>query len=99
MAFSASALSGSLARAWSIGPVKIEIQSFVAATSDTSGTVTAKCLSSVDQVLVMSDGTLCQTAAPSISGLTATLAFADPASACAGYSAKAVNGMVILIGR
>lgn len=99
MAFAASALSGLLNRKWSIGPVKIEIQTFSALTSDTTGTVTANALTSVDACILIGSGTLCQTSAPSVSGTTATLAFADPAAACTGYVAKAVNGYVLLIGR
>lgn len=86
-------------RKFSWGPVNIEIQTFSAVSTDTSGTVTATKLSRLDDVLLMGSGSLCQTAAPSISGLTATLAFADPAAACAGYVAKNVNGYLILIGR
>lgn len=98
MAFSASNLSGVLARAFSWGPFKIELQSFSAVSTDTSGTVNSAYLHSIGACVLMGSGTLCQTSAPSISGTAATLAFADPASACAGYSAKNVNGYVILIG-
>lgn len=98
MAFAASALTTE-PRSFSLGPLKIEIQSFSAVSSDTSGSVTAKALSRVDDVILCGGGTLCQTAAPSISGLTATLAFADPAAACAGYVARNVNGYVLILGR
>lgn len=98
MAFSAIA-STSEPRAFSLGPLKVEIQTFSAVSTDTSGTVTATRLSRVDDVLVMGSGSLCQTAAPSISGLTATLALADPASGCAGYAAKNVNGYILIFGR
>lgn len=98
MAFTAAAETGLLARAWSVGPVKFEIQTFSALSTDTSGSVTAKSLSRVDEAVLLSAGTLCNTAAPSISGLTVTLALADPAAACTGYVAKAVNGLVLLIG-
>lgn len=99
MAFSASALSDPYNKAWSWGPVKLEIQRFSAVSSDTSGTATAKSLHQVDQVLLVAEGSVCQTSAPSISGLTATFAFADPASACTGYSAANINGFVIFIGK
>jgi hypothetical protein len=88
MAFAASALTGVLSKKWSIGPVKIEIQSCTCASGDTSGTVAAKTLSSVFACLVISGLKL--TSVPSISGTTATLAFADPVATVAGH--------VILIG-
>jgi hypothetical protein len=88
MAFAAAALTGDLSRAWSIGPVKMEIQSYTVASGDTSGTVTAQRLSRVDHVIVTNllDVTF------TISGTTATLAFADP-------STPGSAGSVILIGR
>lgn len=98
MAFSTSTANGE-ARSFSFGPVKMEIQQFSCLTSDTSGTVTAQRLSRVEDVLFIAGGTLCQTAAPAISGTTVTLAFADPAAACTGYVAKGVNGYVLLLGR
>jgi hypothetical protein len=100
MAFTASILTGELGRKLSIGgAVNIELQSFSCLTSDTAGTVTAVTLSRVDQVVLLAPGTICQTAAPSISGNVATLALADPAAACTGYVAKGVNGLVMLIGK
>lgn len=100
MAFAAAEITtNGLNRAFAWGPLKVEIQSFSAVSTDTSGTVTANHLSRVDSVLLMGEGTLCQTSAPSISGTTVTLAMADPASGATGYVAKNVNGMVILIGR
>lgn len=99
MAFSASALSGVLNRAFSIGPVKIELQSFSCVSTDTSGTATANCLDSVDQAVLLGGGSIDQTSAVSISGSTATFAFADPATACTGYVAKNINGLVLFIGR
>lgn len=89
MAFSASALTGSLAKKWSIGPFKIEIQKFSAASGDTSGTVTAKALSSVDLALVC--GSLVLSSDTTYSSNVATLAFADPVAT--------VKGLVILLGR
>ncbi len=99
MAFVAAAEAGDLNRSFSVGPVKFEIQTFSAISTDTSGTVTALALSRVDACVLMSAGTLCQTAAPSISGTTVTLAMADPSSAITGYVAKDINGLVLLIGR
>lgn len=99
MAFVASAESGDLARSFSVGPVKFEIQTFAAVSTDTSGTVTAARLSRVDECVLLGSGPLCQTSAPSISGTTVTLAMADPASGATGYVAKNINGLVLLIGR
>lgn len=65
-------------RSFSIGPVKVQILTYSAASGDTSGTITADKLSRVDHVIV--DGGLTNTAAPSVSGNVATLAFADPAA-------------------
>lgn len=84
---------------FSLGPLNVEIQAFSAVTTDTAGTVTAKRLSRVDDCIVIGSGTLCQTSAPSISGTSVTLAFADPAAACTGYVAKNVNGYILLLGR
>lgn len=99
MAFSAANISGILARAWSIGPVKMELQTFSALTTDTSGTVTSGYLHQIDAAYLLSNGTLCLTSAPTISGNSVTLAMADPASACTGYVAQNVNGLVLLVGR
>lgn len=98
MSFSASGITGRLARKWSVGPVKFELQTFTCTSTDTSGSVTAKDLSTVDAAVLLASGTLCETSAPSISGTTVTLAFADPAAACTGYSAATINGYVLLIG-
>lgn len=98
MAFTASALTTE-PRSLAIGPLKIEIQSFSCVSTDTSGTASALRLSRVDDVWLIGPGTICQTSAPSISGLTATFAFADPAAACTGYVAKNVNGYVVFLGR
>lgn len=83
MAFSASALSAPLNRKWSIGPYKIELQSCSAASGDTSGTVTAKNLSIIYLCIPLSAVQL--SAAPTLSGTTATLAFNDPLATVAGY--------------
>lgn len=99
MAFAAATLTSDQDRAFSVGPLKIEIQSFSCLSTDTSGTVTAQRLYRVDQVILCASGTLCQTSAPSISGVTATLAMSDPAAACTGYVAKTINGYVLLLGR
>lgn len=80
MAFVAT-LSTKEPRAWSIGPLKMEIQTFTAVSGDTSGTITAKSLTNVDHVILNSLNLI---SAPTISGATVTLAFADPAANRAG---------------
>lgn len=86
MAFAAAAVAA-LPRAWSIGPVKVEVQTFTAANADTSGTITAKQLSSVDFAIVTGLLDVSQT----ISGKTVTLSFDDPAADA--------EGQIILIGK
>lgn len=74
MALSASTPTG-LERAWSIGPVKVQVKTFSVANGDTSGSVTFDSLSSVK--LAFATG-VTQTAAITYSGNVATLTFADP---------------------
>ncbi len=69
------------------GPLKAEIQTYTVGTGITSGTVTAKTLSTVYHAFV--DG-LQSTALPVCSSNTAVLAFVDPAAT--------VYGTIILIG-
>ena len=88
MAF-ASAQSPTEPRAWSVGPVKMELHTYTAASGDTGGTVTAQSMERVDHALV--DGVI-HTAIPSISGKTVTLAFQDP-------GASGAAGTIILIGK
>lgn len=88
MAFAAAA-SSKEPRSFSAGPVKFQIMTWSAVSGDTSGTVTADRLSSVDHIFL--DGKLAFTAAPTFSGNVATLAFADPAAT--------VYGTLICIGR
>jgi hypothetical protein len=88
MAF-AAANSSKEARSFSIGPVKIQIMTWSAASADVSGTITADKLSSLDHVLL--SGGLALTAQPTYSANVATLAFADPAAT--------VAGLVICIGK
>ena len=88
MAFAASSIAG-LPPHLSLGNRKVEIQSISAASGDTSGTVTASALSTVDHAIVCSGLKL--SALPSISGTTITLAFADPVAT--------VAGSIILIGK
>lgn len=81
MAFVAIA-STSEPRSFSIGPLKVELQTFTAASGDTAGTITATRLTEVKQVFI--DGGLGMDVAPAISGNTVTLSFADPADDRAG---------------
>lgn len=81
MAFSASD-STSEPRSFSLGPVKVQILTYTAASGDTSGTITADALSSAQHVLL--DGGLALTSAPSMSGNVVTLAFANPGANRAG---------------
>jgi hypothetical protein len=76
-------------RSFSIGPLKVQVMTYSAASADTSGTITADALKEVFHVIL--DGAISHTAAPTFSGNVATLAFADPAAT--------VYGTVICIGR
>lgn len=64
-------------RAWSIGPVRMQVMTFSVASGDTTGTVTATNLSNIEGVIVSG---VVQTAAPTFSGNVVTLAFVDPAA-------------------
>lgn len=88
MAFAASN-STKEPRSFSIGPLKVQIMTFSAASGDTSGTVTADALKEVFHVVV--DGAINHSAAPTFSGNVATLAFADPVAT--------IYGTIICIGR
>lgn len=87
MAFAATNVTGE-PRSFSIGPLKIQLMKYTAASADVSGTVTADALSSIDHIIV--DG-LQQTTAVSFSGNVATLAFVDPAAT--------VTGRIIVFGK
>lgn len=87
MAFAAVA-STKEPRSFSIGPLKIQLMTYSAASADVSGTITAAGLTSLEHVVVPG---LILTAAPTFSGNVATLAFADPADD--------VFGTIICIGR
>jgi hypothetical protein len=77
MAFAATAIStNGLNRSQSLGPNKMQILNWTAASGDESGTITASSLSQVFQVILSGDLTL--TAAPTYSGNVVTLAFANP---------------------
>lgn len=81
MAFAATNLTG-YPQSFSIGPVKVQLMNYTAVSGDTSGTITADNLSSIDAVVF--GGGLLITAAPTISGNVATIAFTDPAANRAG---------------
>lgn len=85
-----SANSTSEPRAFSIGPVRVQIKTFTAANTDVAGTIAADALSEVRHIII--DGGITLTAAPTFSGNVATLAFADP-------GAGGAFGTVLLIGR
>lgn len=80
MAFAATA-STAEPRSFSIGPIKVQILTYTAASGDTSGTITCDRLSLVQHVVI--DG-LVMTAAPTYSGNVATLSFPDPLANRAG---------------
>lgn len=75
MAFAATA-STKESRAFSIGPLKVQLFTYTAASGDTSGTITATRMHDVKHVMI--DGKIAHTAAPTFSGNVVTLAFADP---------------------
>lgn len=64
-------------RAWSIGPVRMQVLTFSVASGDTTGTATATNLTNIEGVIVTG---VVQTAAPTFSGNVITLAFVDPAA-------------------
>jgi len=88
MAFTATA-STTEPRAFSIGPLKIQIMTYTVASADTSGTVTAAGLKEIQHIIL--DGVITHTSAPTFSGNVATLAFVDPAATR--------QGTIICIGR
>ena len=65
----------------SIGPVAVEYWDCSAASGDTSGTITSN-LHSIVHVEMMG---VVQSALPSVSGSTITLAFTDPAATVYGH--------------
>ena len=87
MPFVASNLSGDAGRAWAIGPKKIQLMSWAAASGDTTGTLTADSLVRIDQVILVG---LTQGSQPVITGNSATVAFTNPAAT--------VVGQIIVIG-
>ncbi len=83
-----AAVVASEPRSFSIGPWKMQIHNFSAASAATGGTITAAGLNTIIFACVTG---VTQTAAPTFSGNVATIAFADPAAT--------VHGQVLLIGR
>lgn len=82
MAFSASNDS-SEPRAVSYGPYKVQRMKYSVASGDTSGTITADALSSVDFVMI--DGPCgVRSSVDSISGNVVTLAFVNPGATLYG---------------
>jgi hypothetical protein len=77
-------------RSFSIGPLKIQIFTCTAVSTDVSGTITADALQQASHVIM--DGKFVHTAAPTFSGNVVTLAFADPGAAGA-------FGTAIVIGK
>lgn len=75
-------------RAQSIGPRKMQVMTWTAASADVSGTVTASNLTRAENIII--DGLL-MTAAATVSGNVVTLAFADPGAT--------VFGTLIVLGR
>lgn len=75
MAFAASA-STKEARAFSLGPIKMQILTYSIASEDTTGEVTAAELNEAFHIIM--DGGIEHTAAPTFSGNVVTLALADP---------------------
>lgn len=88
MAFAATA-STKEPRSFSIGPLKVQVFTWSAASADVSGTITATGLNEAMHVII--DGKMDHTAAPTFSGNVVTLAFADPAAT--------VYGTAIVFGR
>jgi hypothetical protein len=74
----------------SIGPLKVQFMTYSVASGDTTGTITADRLKEIHHVIV--DG-VCgvATAAPTVSGNVATLAYVNPAATR--------YGTIICIGR
>jgi hypothetical protein len=79
MAFAATmSTAPGLERPFSLGPVKAQTFTYTAVSGDTSGTITVPGMSTVK--LIVLDGGLTYSAAPTYSGNAATLAFTDPAA-------------------
>lgn len=82
--------SASEARAFSIGPFKVQLLDYVANSGATSGTVTADNLKSVSHIVMGGGGAMKQTAAATFSANVATLAFSVPAETAASRTIDGV---------
>ena len=78
MAFTPAALTAE-PRSFSIGPWKIELQTYSVASGDTTGTITANALSSVSFAMISGPAAVA-TALPTYSGNAVTLAYVNPAA-------------------
>lgn len=81
MAFAATD-STSEPRAFSQGPLLMQIMTWTALSGDTSGSVTADRMHSVSHIII--DGGLVMSAAPTYATNVVTLAFNDPAASVFG---------------
>lgn len=66
----------------SLGPIKMQLLTYAAASGDTSGTVTADRMTRIVAVFV--DGKIFQTSAATFAANVATLTFADPVATVVG---------------
>jgi hypothetical protein len=73
--------STTMAMASSIGPIKLQVMTYSAASGATAGTVTATRLSRIDHIFV--GGFLAHSALPTVATNVATLAFTVPSSTAA----------------
>jgi hypothetical protein len=88
MAFAAVNTATGEARAWSVGPTKIQVLTYTCVSGDTSGTVTADGLASVTDCII---GGGLKVAAQTYATNVVTLTFADPIAN--------VTGTIIVIGK
>lgn len=88
MSTSVATASASLARTWSLGPVKIQVFNIPLVSGNTVVTVTGDRMANA-MFAILSPG-VTQTAAPTYSGATATFTITDPAAT--------VYGQAILLG-
>lgn len=81
MAFAATHVVMDGVQAHSVGPLKVEYHTFSTVSGDTSGTITSKNLNNVLHCELIG---LSQSALPTYSGKTVTIAFVDPAATTKG---------------
>lgn len=94
MAFSASDASDSsrARRAMSIGPLKAQFMTYSCSSADSSGTVTADALAEAS--MIITDGGISLTSAPTYSGNAVTLAFIPPAAGIYTFTISSGNATV-----